>query len=157
LRAGGYVLFTWEKRLVRAFPKRLSPALRPGQRRRGRRLDLMVGPQPRKVRESNAERRKPVPGGDGRCVPTRLPLGAGFSQRGDRLRRRDQAPLPGLGQATGKPVFQVRVIDLDPELSGRSREVVVKVIADRMPVPPTRQPFGPVEFENLTVRQGHTP
>ena len=29
-------------------------------------------------------------------------------------------------------VFQVRVIDLDPELSGRSREVVVKVIADRM-------------------------
>jgi len=48
-------------------------------------------------------------------------------------------------------VFQVRVIDLDPELSGRSREVVVKVVADRMPVPPTRAPFEPVEFENLTV------
>ena len=48
-------------------------------------------------------------------------------------------------------MFQVRVIDLDPELSGRSREVVVKVIADRMPVPPTRAPFEPVEFENLTV------
>jgi len=25
------------------------------------------------------------------------------------------------------------------------------VIADRMPVPPTRAPFEPVEFENLTV------
>ena len=37
------------------------------------------------------------------------------------------------------------------KLSGRSREVVVKVIADRMPVPPTRAPFEPVEFENLTV------
>jgi len=28
---------------------------------------------------------------------------------------------------------------------------VVKVVADRMPVPPTRAPFEPVEFENLTV------
>src|SRR5215468_6731527 len=37
------------------------------------------------------------------------------------------------------------------ELTGRSREVVVKVVADRMPVPPTRAPFEPVEFENLTV------
>ena len=58
---------------------------------------------------------------------------------------------PALDKLTGKPVFQVRVIDLDPELSGRSREVVVKVIADRMPVPPTRAPFEAVEFENLTV------
>jgi hypothetical protein len=58
---------------------------------------------------------------------------------------------PALDKHTGKPVFQVRVIDLDPELSGRSREVVVKVVADRMPVPPTRAPFEPVEFENLTV------
>ena len=43
------------------------------------------------------------------------------------------------------------MIDLDPALEGRSREVVVKIAADRMPVPPTRQPFEPVEFENLTV------
>ena len=40
---------------------------------------------------------------------------------------------------------------MDPELAGRSREVVVKIIADRMPVPPTRPPFEPVEFEGLTV------
>src|SRR5215470_2009260 len=59
--------------------------------------------------------------------------------------------FPAVDKHTGKPVFQVRVIDLDPELSGRSREVVVKVVADRMPVPPTRAAFEPVEFENLTV------
>ena len=58
---------------------------------------------------------------------------------------------PAVDKHTGKPVFQVRVVDMDPELSGRSREVVVKVVADRMPVPPTRQPFELVEFENLTV------
>jgi hypothetical protein len=58
---------------------------------------------------------------------------------------------PAVDKLTGKPVFQVRVVDLDPDLAGRSREVVVKVIADRMPVPPTRAPFEAVEFENLTV------
>jgi hypothetical protein len=58
---------------------------------------------------------------------------------------------PAIDKQTRKPVFQVRVVDMDPELSGRSREVVVKVVADRMPVPPTRAPFEPVEFENLTV------
>ncbi len=52
---------------------------------------------------------------------------------------------------TGKRVLQCRVIDLDPALAGRSREVVVKILADRIPVPPTRQPFEPVEFENLQV------
>ena len=58
---------------------------------------------------------------------------------------------PAVDKLTSKPVFQVRVVDLDPDLAGRSREVVVKVIADRMPVPPTRAPFEAVEFENLTV------
>ena len=52
---------------------------------------------------------------------------------------------------TGKPVFQVRVVDMDPELEGRSREVVVKILADRMPVPPTRTAFELVEFEGLVV------
>jgi hypothetical protein len=58
---------------------------------------------------------------------------------------------PAVDKITGKRVYHVRVIDLDPALEGRSREVVVKIAADRMPVPPTRQPFEPVEFENLTV------
>jgi hypothetical protein len=48
-------------------------------------------------------------------------------------------------------VYQCRVVDMDPELEGRSREVVVKIIADRAPVPPTRQPFEPVEFDGLQV------
>jgi hypothetical protein len=58
---------------------------------------------------------------------------------------------PAIDKVTGKRVFQVRVVDMDPELEGRSREVVVKVLADREPVPPTRTPFELVEFENLQV------
>ena len=40
---------------------------------------------------------------------------------------------------------------MDPELEGRPRETVVKILADRMPVPPTRTPFEAVEFEGLHV------
>ncbi len=58
---------------------------------------------------------------------------------------------PTRDKVTGQPVYSCRVSDLDPELAGRSREVVVKILADRMPVPPTRQPFEPVEFEGLMV------
>jgi hypothetical protein len=62
-----------------------------------------------------------------------------------------RARTPSVDKITGKRVWHVRVIDLDPSLEGRSREVAVKIAADRMPVPPTRQPFEPVEFEGLTV------
>ena len=58
---------------------------------------------------------------------------------------------------TGKPVFQCRVMDMDSELEGRSRETVVKILADRMPAPPTRQPFELVEFEGLQVTRTWTP
>ena len=58
---------------------------------------------------------------------------------------------PAIDKVTGKRVYHVRVVDMDPTLEGRSREVVVKIAADRMPAPPTGQPFEPVEFENLTV------
>src|SRR5690348_8083086 len=58
---------------------------------------------------------------------------------------------PTVDKVTGSRVWQCRVVDLDPELAGRSREVVVKILADRMPVPPTRAPFEPVEFDRLTV------
>jgi hypothetical protein len=58
---------------------------------------------------------------------------------------------PAIDKVTGTRVFQVRVVDMDPELEGRSREVVVKVLGDREPTPPTRTPFELVEFENLTV------
>ena len=46
---------------------------------------------------------------------------------------------------------QCRVVDMDPELEGRSRETVVKILADRMPAPPTRPPFELVEFDGLQV------
>ena len=52
----------------------------------------------------------------------------------EKTRRR----TPAVDKFTGQPVFQCRVVDMDPELEGRSREVVVKILAERMPVPPTR-------------------
>ena len=58
---------------------------------------------------------------------------------------------PAIDKVTGTKVWQCRVSDLDPDLAGRARETVVKILADRMPVPPTRTPFEPVEFDGLTV------
>jgi hypothetical protein len=58
---------------------------------------------------------------------------------------------PSVDKLTGKRVWQCRVVDMDPELDGRARETVVKIIADREPGPPTGQPFEPVEFDNLQV------
>jgi hypothetical protein len=58
---------------------------------------------------------------------------------------------PSVDKLTGKRVWQCRVADMDPELEGRSRETVVKILADRQPVPPTGQPFELVEFDNLQV------
>jgi hypothetical protein len=58
---------------------------------------------------------------------------------------------PAVDKLTGKHIWHVRVVDMDPALEGRSREVVVKIAADRAPAAPTRQAFEPVEFENLTV------
>jgi hypothetical protein len=58
---------------------------------------------------------------------------------------------PAVDKLTGRRVFQCRVVDMDADLEGRSREVVVKILADRMPAPPTRTPFEAVEFEGLQV------
>jgi len=58
---------------------------------------------------------------------------------------------PSVDQQTGKPVFQCRVSDMDPELEGRQRETVVKILADRVPNPPTGVAFELVEFEGLQV------
>jgi hypothetical protein len=58
---------------------------------------------------------------------------------------------PAVDKHTGKPVFQCRVSDMDPELEGRQRETVVKILADRKPAPPTGTPFETVEFEGLQV------
>lgn len=50
----------------------------------------------------------------------------------------------------GMRVWAVRVHDLDPDLEGKAREVVVKISADVQPVPPVGA-FQQVEFEGLTV------
>jgi len=58
---------------------------------------------------------------------------------------------PAKEKVTGQRVWSCRVMDMDPELEGRSREVAVKILADVQPVPPTGNLFEPVEFENLMV------
>jgi len=58
---------------------------------------------------------------------------------------------PAVDKVTGKRVWQCRVVDMDPDLEGRSREVVVKILTDRMPGAPTSAPFEPVEFDGLQV------
>lgn len=58
---------------------------------------------------------------------------------------------PAKDKVTGQRVFTCRVMDMDPDLDGRSREVAVKILADVQPVAPTGAAFEPVEFEGLTV------
>ncbi|HEX2323082.1 MAG TPA: plasmid replication, integration and excision activator [Streptosporangiaceae bacterium] len=58
---------------------------------------------------------------------------------------------PAVDKVTGKRVWQCRVQDMDPDLAGRSRETVVKILADAQPAPPTKQLFEAVEFDGLMV------
>jgi hypothetical protein len=58
---------------------------------------------------------------------------------------------PAKDKVTGQRVWQVRVMDLDPELGRRSRETTVKIVGDHQPVAPTGTPFEPVEFDGMTV------
>ncbi|GGM50452.1 transcriptional regulator [Dactylosporangium sucinum] len=58
---------------------------------------------------------------------------------------------PAVDKVSGLRVWQVRVMDMDPDLAGRSREVAVKISAGVQPVPDSGAPFAPVEFEGMTV------
>ena len=62
-----------------------------------------------------------------------------------------RARTPSKDKVTGQRVWQCRVMDMDPALAGRSREVAVKILAEVRPVPPTGAPFEPVEFTGLQV------
>ena len=64
--------------------------------------------------------------------------------------KRGKADDQDVDKVTGARVWAVRVMDLDPDLEGRSREVVVKISAPVQPVPPVGA-FQPVEFDGLTV------
>ncbi|MEU7934533.1 transcriptional regulator [Micromonospora echinofusca] len=57
---------------------------------------------------------------------------------------------PAKDKVTGERVWQCRVMDMDPELGSRSREVSIKILSNVQPVSPVG-PFQQVEFENLTV------
>ena len=58
---------------------------------------------------------------------------------------------PSIDRITGKRVYQCRVVDMDPEREGLSRETAVTIVADHMPVSPTGVQYEPVEFEDLTA------
>jgi hypothetical protein len=62
-----------------------------------------------------------------------------------------RARTPAIDKLSGLRVWTVRVIDLDPDLAGRAREVAVKISANVQPVPDSAAPFAPVEFEGMTV------
>jgi hypothetical protein len=65
---------------------------------------------------------------------------------------RSRVPSPAVDKVTGLRVWQVRVHDLDQSLpENRSREVVVKLLADREPQVPGNGQFVPVEFDGLTI------
>ncbi|MGB3684778.1 MAG: plasmid replication, integration and excision activator [Ornithinimicrobium sp.] len=54
----------------------------------------------------------------------------------------------------GLPLWQVEVLDADPEASKKGRTVTVKFAAKVQPIPPTEMdgvPFRPVEFTGLTA------
>lgn len=55
---------------------------------------------------------------------------------------------------TGLPLWQVTVLDLDPEAGKRGMVFTVKIAAKHQPVPPENKsgtPFTPVEFVGLTA------
>jgi hypothetical protein len=64
--------------------------------------------------------------------------------------KRGKADDQDVDKLSGERVWSVRVLDLDPDLEGRAREVVVKISAPVQPVPPVGA-FQPVEFNGLTV------
>jgi hypothetical protein len=63
-----------------------------------------------------------------------------------------ETPVQAVDKDTGMPVWQVDVVDADPD--ARDKSVRVKILATVQPVPPATAPglpFRPVEFDNLTV------
>ncbi|MFI7538731.1 plasmid replication, integration and excision activator [Streptosporangium sp. NPDC049376] len=57
-------------------------------------------------------------------------------------------------KTTGLPVWQVSVVDADPDAKASQKSVTVKILTDVQPVPPPPLPglpFTPVEFDGMTV------
>lgn len=62
----------------------------------------------------------------------------------------DSIRLDVKDKLTGQQMYWCRVVDLN-SAKDRTHEAVVKILADRPPVPPTGQPFERVDFDNLTI------
>jgi hypothetical protein len=63
-----------------------------------------------------------------------------------------ETAVQAVDKESGLPVWQVDVIDADPD--ARDKTVRVKILAPVQPVPPAEAPgvpFRPVEFDNLTA------
>jgi hypothetical protein len=63
-----------------------------------------------------------------------------------------ETAVQAVDKDTGLPVWQVDVVDADPE--AREKTVRVKILATVQPVPPAEAPgvpFRPVEFDDLTA------
>ncbi|GGT00107.1 hypothetical protein GCM10010156_67770 [Planobispora rosea] len=58
---------------------------------------------------------------------------------------------PAKDKVTQGRVWQCRVMDLDPDLGAKSREVAVKILAEVQPVPPTGGMFEQIEFIDMTA------
>lgn len=59
-----------------------------------------------------------------------------------------------LDKVSGKPIWQVRVIDADPEARKGQNEITVKIVSVTRPIEPPEMsgmPFRPVVFEGMTV------
>lgn len=70
------------------------------------------------------------------------------------VRRPDGSRPQQLDKETGLPIWQVAVLDPDPEAGNREKTVVVKIVAQHQPVPPENKsgfPFTPVRFTGLTL------
>jgi hypothetical protein len=74
--------------------------------------------------------------------------------RAAREAKKEPGDVQVRDKVTEKRVWQVRVIDADPESRKGQTELVVKISADHQPVPPALMPgmpFRKVEFEGLTL------
>jgi hypothetical protein len=83
--------------------------------------------------------------------PAGCVLVPGSIAQGEDYDDRTGKRTPSKDKLTGLRVWQCRVMDMDPNLGAKSREVSVKILAEVQPVPPTDQMFGPVEFAEMTV------
>jgi hypothetical protein len=95
----------------------------------------------------------PIPVDFGFAFPRGAFAAGGFEPVRDFDASKDGRFVQSRDKATGLPLWQIDVIDADPE--ARDKTARVKVAADHQPVlppaPATGLPFLPVEFAGMTV------